>query len=543
MHPGIVDTAWITVAFFCGFLARAINLPPLIGFLAAGFILNYLGLQQAGAALSEIAELGVTLLLFTIGLKLDIKSLLRPEIWLGTSVHMLSSTLGIAFCLLGLAATPLLGPLGLSTAVLVGFALAFSSTVFAVKTLEDKAEIKSFHGVTAVGILIMQDIIAVIFLTFSAGKVPSVWALALPLLLLLRPLLFRLLDASGHGELLNLFGLFLALVFGALSFELVGLKADLGALAAGVLVAPHPKAKELAKSLMSFKDLFLIGFFLQIGLSGLPTVNLTLLALILVLLALFKGIFFFLLLPIFQLRARTALFTALPLANFSEFGLLVASIGAQNGWLGTEWLVCIALALSFSFIIGAPLNSGSHRLYSRLKHQLKRVERAGRHPADEPIDLQGADVIIFGMGRVGLGAFEYANTICGRKVIGIDANTKRVQQCVEAGRNVIFGDATDIDFWDKLNPAQVDLIMLAMSKHAANLNAAIQLRAAGYTGLLSATVFHDDEEQQLLAAGVDTTYNFYADSGASFADHTRKTLLQKRDTTFLAPSPHSPDLS
>ena len=82
-----------------------------------------------------------------------------------------------------------------------------------------------------------------------------------------------MLSRSGHGEVLILAGMFMALVMGAALFDLVGLKADLGALIAGMLIADHPKASELAKSLLGFKDIFLVGFFLSIGLSGAPTLE------------------------------------------------------------------------------------------------------------------------------------------------------------------------------------------------------------------------------------------------------------------------------
>ena len=96
-------------------------------------------------------------------------------------------------------------------AALLAFALSFSSTVFAVKVLEERAQIKSHFGRVAIGILVIQDLAAVIFLAASAGKTPSVWALALLALIPLRHVLYRLLDRSGHGELLVLFGLVLAL--------------------------------------------------------------------------------------------------------------------------------------------------------------------------------------------------------------------------------------------------------------------------------------------------------------------------------------------
>ncbi len=119
----------------------------------------------------------------------------------------------------------------------------------------------------------MQDIFAVIFLTVSTGKIPEITALALFALPLLRPSLFKVLDKAGHGEMLVLYGIFLALVAGAGLFEAVGMKADLGALILGMMLAAHPKASEMSKSLFNLKELLLVCFFLNIGLSEEPTLT------------------------------------------------------------------------------------------------------------------------------------------------------------------------------------------------------------------------------------------------------------------------------
>jgi len=128
------------------------------------------------------------------------------------------------------------------TALLVGFALSFSSTVFAVKALEPRGEMGALHGQIAIGILVVQDIAAVVFLALSSAKLPSAWALLLLLLLPLRPVLTTLLHRIGRGELQILFGFLLALG-GAEVFELVSLKGDLGALALGCSSRPTPGRK------------------------------------------------------------------------------------------------------------------------------------------------------------------------------------------------------------------------------------------------------------------------------------------------------------
>lgn len=279
-----MEPLFIAVAFACGMLVNLVGLPPLIGFLAAGFVLNGLG-YQSSEVLTTVAELGVTLMLFTIGLKLNIKTLLRRDVWGTATVHILLSS-GLFWVILlackGVGMT-LMQDLEWPHAIMLGFALSFSSTVFAVKVLEDRSDMNALYAKLAIGVLIMQDIFAVGFLTASTGKLPSIWALWILALPFLRPLLFKLLERAGHGELQMLMGITLALVLGAAAFEAVGLKPDLGALVIGMLLASHPAAAGMAKSLFSLKDLFLICFFLSIGLNGMPTQETMWMALVLML--------------------------------------------------------------------------------------------------------------------------------------------------------------------------------------------------------------------------------------------------------------------
>jgi predicted Kef-type K+ transport protein len=266
-----MDFIWILFAFVCGLAAKTIALPPSIGYLLAGFVLHFIGFQ-ADDTIIELANLGITLMLFTIGLKLNIKDLLKTEVWLGSLTHtMLWLFIGlIAFKAFAIFSIAFVSEIDLSTSLLIVFALSFSSTVCVVKLLEDHGEMRTRHGKLAIGILIMQDIVAVIFLVAATGKLPSYWALLLITAWLIKPLINRLIDQVGHGELIPLTGFFIA--FGSYElFELVNIKGDLGALLAGMYLASHNKASEITKSLLSFKDLFLIGFFLTIGFTALPT--------------------------------------------------------------------------------------------------------------------------------------------------------------------------------------------------------------------------------------------------------------------------------
>lgn len=522
LSPEMQFPVFLAVAFVSGLLARYLGLLPLVGFLVAGFCLRALGFAP-NPGMEALGDMGVTLLLFSIGLKLKVRNLARPEIWAGTTIHMGLMTLIAAGALGAGAAFGLSSLTGMSfqQAALIGFALSFSSTVFAVKALETAGEMNTVFGQTAMGILIMQDIVAVAFLTASTGAIPSPWALLLPLIWFTRPALGYLLDRVGYGEMLALFGLFAAVVLGAALFKLVGMKPDLGALIMGLMIGSHKKAAEVADSLFSLKEVLLVGFFVSIGMSALPTLSSVTLAAILTLLLPIKAALFFLLLTRFDLRARTSILSSLTLANFSEFGLIVAAVAVTNGWLGEEWLVILALTTAMSLMGAKPLSGAGLWVYARLQTLLTRFETHRPHPSEVPIRLGDAEVAIFGMGRVGTGAYEYLRERYGDRIVGIEVDEERVQTHRDAGRNVIVGDATDLDFWQRacMNDSSLRLVMLAMPEHRSNLYALEQIREGGYQGYVAALAGYPSQVEALLEAGAHVAFDTYAEAGAGFAGH------------------------
>ncbi|QSX29624.1 cation:proton antiporter family protein [Shewanella cyperi] len=536
-----MEPAILVITLVCGLLVSRVGLPPLIGYLAAGFVLFMFGIEEDSLPLlRQLADLGVTLLLFAIGLKLDIRSLFKAEVWAGASLHLMGSMLFFVpvLKLLGLIGLSQLLPLDWGQLALLAFALSFSSTVFAVKVLEDKGDIQSLYGRVAIGILIMQDIFAVAFLTISKGEMPSIWALALLLLPLARPLIYRAFDRVGHGELLVLFGLVMVLVLGAWLFEAVGLKPDLGALVVGLLLAGHRKANELAKSLFYFKELFLVAFFLTIGLNGLPAWEDLTLAAVLLLFIPLKVALFLLLLTRFRLRSRTSLLASFNLANYSEFGLIVAAVAAAKGWLPSQWLVITAMALSFSFLLAAPLNKLVGSVYQRHQTRLRRMERHPLHPEDRQIPLGNPRFLILGMGRIGSGAYDELKHKFGGEILGIEHKQELVDKHRRLGRNVVQGDATDSDFWEKVERApNLELVLLAMPHHAGNLFAVKQLKKMDYQGKISAIVQFGEDIQSLRDSGVHSVYNMYEAAGAGFVDHVSQELLRRQPTATETAAP------
>jgi predicted Kef-type K+ transport protein len=510
---------WIAGALLLGLAAARIGLPPLVGFLASGFVFSAFGMERT-PFLEELAHAGVLLLLFAVGLKLRVKTLLRYEVW-GTALShlLLTAAIGTAVLMAGAALPSWL-------AVALAIALGFSSTVLAAKVLEGNQELRAVHGRVAIGILIVQDVVAVVLLALVNAETPSPLAFGLLLVPLARPAIAWLLERCGHGELLVLLGAALAIAGGE-GFAALGVSAELGALLLGTLLADHRRAQELADSLWGLKELFLVGFFLSIGFDGPPTWDSFHGALWLVALLPLKCAAFFLLLIGLGLRARTSFLTAVSLASYSEFALIVVDLAVEGGLLETQWVIMTALAVALSFVVAAPLNAFAHDLFRVLGPWLERLERDKRHPDDEPISLGRAEILVVGMGRVGSGAYDYLRQQ-NENIVGIDSDPGKIESNVRAGRRVAYADAEDPAFWQLLHLDRLRAIMLAVPDLEAKITAARALRRRGFRGLLSATHLYPEERAPILDAGCDVTYNYYTEAGVGFARHTVETLARSR---------------
>lgn len=515
-----MDFIWILFAFTCGLAAKKISLPPSIGFLAAGFILNIAG-YQADASLSLLSNLGITIMLFTIGLKLNISNLFKTEVWLGCSMHtLLWIVVTITFVkLLALMSVNYFSDLDLKTAALIAFALSFSSTVCVIKLLEENGEMRTRHGKLAVSILVIQDLIAVAFLVAATGKVPSIWAFALLGLFLIKPLINKIIDHVGHGELIPLIGFFLALG-GYELFELVNIKGDLGALLVGMFLASHTKATEINKALMSFKDIFLIGFFLSIGFTAIPTFEMLGLATLLVLLIPVKFVMFYGIFTLLKVRCRSAFLSALSLSNFSEFGLIVGALCVAAGWLSNDWLVILALSMAVSFIFTNIIYRFAHILFAKYRDFLSRFERKEKLEEDIFAQPEQRPIVVIGMGRVGMGAYRAINSHSGNLAWGLDADKEKITSLAAQGIDAYYGDAEDIHFWESLDLTKLELILLTLPSVQDAISITTQLNAANYQGKIAAVARFDDERVQLEEFGIDKVFNFYSEAGVGFAEES-----------------------
>lgn len=517
-----MDTAvvYIAVTFLLGFGAMSVRLPPLVGFLAAGFVIKALGVEPLGV-LHLLAEWGVAMLMFTIGLKLDARALLRREAW-GTSLpHMVISTLvGAGFLgLLALGGSRLLQGQGAPTLLLLGFALSFSSTVFAAKVLEQRSDDGSLYGRTALAVLVIQDVVAVGFLTASADHLPSPRVLLLVGLWPAAVVFRRLWRRVGRGELQVMFGVTIALVPGYWLFTWVGLTGELGALVMGLLLAPSPRAGALASSLFSIQEVLLVAFFVSIGVNSALTGPAVLTGLVLLLLLPVQGFFYMLLLRQFGLRNRTAVLSGVILSTFSEFGLIVAAYAVERHLLDEVWPAALSVAVAGSFAVAAVVNRRGGWLVDRLADGLP-ARPAGRLIAeDRPVALGEVRAMVLGMGRIGAAAYEQLVHVYGLTAVGVENNLDRAALLQSRGMHVLTADATDAEFWQRVHPSDtVDVMVLAMPDHGSNLYALQQVEASDFQGTIAVIARNDDDVREVRGRGIEAVLHLYEGAGESLAD-------------------------
>lgn len=503
-----MELIWIGSAYLCGLIACKLSLPTLVGYLFAGYFLHYFNVP-AISNLHHLSDIGIELLLFTVGLKLKPKGLLKFEVLTVGGAHLLITALvsGIFFVLLDEQITG---------GLVLGVSLAFSSTVFAIKVLEDSGELSSLHGRGVLSILILQDMLAIGLMAYAENKQPSIWAWSLLFMPLIRPLAHRLLSASRTAELKMLLGFTFA-TGGSLLAEASGINADVGALLAGLTIAGHAKTDELANRLWGIKELFLIGFFLQIGLAELPNKGQIYQAMTLLLLLPLQGVLFFALFILVRLRARTAFISSLALMTYSEFALITTSAVVEFGLLSAEWQSIISLAVAGSLAISAPLNKYADKLFVYFKPFLIRFERKSLHPDRLPDSFGASEWLIVGMGRTGVAAYQ-ALIDQGQRAVGIDSDPTVIESTLAKKRRVVYADVAENQIWAELPLDKVKGIILTLPAYDLRINTIRQIRKNGFSGAIGSICYQVEDEITLKQAGADFIIHPLVEAGKQLVE-------------------------
>ena len=212
------------------------------------------------------------------------------------------------------------------------------------------------------------------------------------------------------------------------------------------------------------------------------------------------------------------------LANFSEFGLIVASFAVAANFIPADWLVTIAISLSITFIISTPLNFYAHSIYAATKKWFHIFETSDRLEYDKTFDIGNAQILILGMGKLGSATYDQLSLKYEKSLLALDYNQDVVEKHKNEGRNIVQDDATDSEFWERIanspiRSKQIKMIMLCMNDHKSNIYAVKRLQAIKFNGIIAAIAKHDDEIKELNKLNVHAAYNIYSEAGLGFADH------------------------
>ncbi|MFN7012416.1 MAG: cation:proton antiporter [Allorhizobium sp.] len=529
----------LVIAAGIGFVGLMLRQPLIVSFISVGLLVgpSALDLVQADEQISLLSELGIAILLFLVGIKLDIKlirSLGAVSLMTGLGQVAFTSIFGY---LIGLA-------LGLDaiTSLYVAVALTFSSTIIIVKLLSDKREIDSLHGQIALGFLIVQDVVVVIAMIVlsalgigtghggegSSGNILTVLlagiALVAFVILFVRFVADRLTERLAHvPELLVVFAIAQAAMFAAIG-DMVGLGKEVGGLLAGVSLASTPYRETIAARLAPLRDFLLLFFFIALG----TTLELNLLGAHLTS-AIVLSFFVLIGNPLIVLaimgamgyRKRTGFLAGLTVAQISEFSLIFIAMGVSLGHVDASALGLVTLVGLVTIAASTYMITYSHALYAVLEPLLGVFERTGtpREPSGQQAGHQGEqfDVVMIGLGRFGT-AIGLRLHQRGERVLGIDFNPEAVRRWRNLGLNADFGDANDAEYINGLPLAGVRWVVSTIPAQPTGLSheepreTLVQaIRLSGYQGPIALTSHSGRETEDLLATGAELVLEPFQD--------------------------------
>ncbi len=467
----------LSISCIFGFLLYRLKLPLVVAYLLSGVALSSLSIFSTGHAeiFTFLPELGIAFVLFLIGMELDLRELKTlgiPIIVVSLGQILISSLAGYAIA----------GALGFTTyeAILMGIGLSFSSTVVIIKLLLEKRDLTSLYGKLSVGILLIEDLVAILVLmvisvgssTFHLGLQQSlplltlvVKALGLFLLtyILSKYVLERVFKAVAKSvELLFLTAVTWCFLFTSLAV-ISGFSVVIGAFLAGVALASSPYHLQIQSKVKPLRDFFVTLFFVYLGLqakwSDFAT-NLTPI-LIFTLYALFmKPIVAFLLVGIFGFRKHTIFQTGINLSQISEFSLVILLVGVQMKLTSPTSLSVMAAVAVSSIILSSIIISFSDKIFRLVKPFISLFEHSSRIHFLEINKEESYEehIIVIGAHRVGGPVVDYLRKSNIPTVV-LDFNPHVVDSLRQKGVNVVYGDVGDEDVITILQLEKAKLVL------------------------------------------------------------------------------------
>jgi Kef-type K+ transport system membrane component KefB len=450
-------------AFIVSYIVRSLNQPIIIGYIIAGIIVSpFLIKLGASTEIVDIfSEFGISFLLFIVGLHLNPKVI--KEIGISSLIIglvQIATTFGITFVI-----ARYLLEYSTNTALYAGIALAFSSTIVIMKLLSDKKQLDSLFGKISIGILIIQDLVAVGVLMFIASVsnngtinhetlgftgVLTGGLVILALFFVGYFVLPRMMkNIAKSQELLFLFSICWCFVLAAL-FTYIGFSMEIGSLVAGVILSVSPYATEISSKIKPLRDFFLIIFFIILGLK----VQITNIKSILINSIIFSGIallakplIIMLTMKGFGFTKRTNFLTGTTLAQISEFSLIVLGIGVASGHVGGELLNTMILTMIITILLSSYMIIYSTRFYSIMTPVLGFFQKKN---AKKEIKIDKKfDTILFGYNRIGYSILKELKKQK-KKYLIVDFNPETITSLRKFDIPALYGDVYDMELLDDL---------------------------------------------------------------------------------------------
>lgn len=536
----------LILAGIVGLAGHFLKQPLIVSYIVVGIIAgpSVLGLAQSEGPLELLSELGIAILLFLVGLKMDyrlVRSLGFVSLMTGLGQVLFTSGFGFLIArLLGFETVP---------SLYIAVALTFSSTIIVVKLLSDKRELDALHGRIALGFLIVQDIVVVLSLvvlstlgigsggeegTTLAGALASAAALAVAVVLIIRygadPLTRRLAESQ---ELLILFAIGLAAAFAALA-DYLGLGIELGGLLAGVALASTPYRDSIASRLSPLRDFLLLFFFLVLGTQlDLATLGSNVPAALVFSAFVLVGnpLIVLVIMALLGYRKRTGFLAGLTVAQISEFSLIFIGLGVALGQVTEAELGLVTLVGLITIALSTYMITYSHKLYDICEPLLRPFERANpaRELADEQEEGKQPPAVIL-LGLAGLGGALAARLIDEKiPALAVDYDPAAVEKWQERGLEAVYGDVTDPDFLVELPLATAQWIISTVSHHGPDMTALDPrltllrtLKTESFDGKVAVAVYHHSDAEQFEDAGAEIVLEPFEDA----ADTTMKRVTE-----------------
>lgn len=480
-------TALLVLTSAAGFFGLALRQPLIVSFILVGIIAGPLGFSFGDSAkhIELLAELGVAVLLFLVGLKLDIhlvRSIGNVALLTGIGQVVFTSVVGFAICI-GLGMAPV-------TSLYVAIALTFSSTIIIVKLLSDKREIDSLHGRIALGFLIVQDLVVVLaMVVLSAIGVGAKTAAPIQdiLLVVLHGAIFMgviglfirfaaepiMRKLARSPELLVVFAIGWATLLSALG-DYWGFSKELGGLLAGVSLASTQYREAVASRLSSVRDFLLLFFFIVLGarldVSGFGEQILAA-SLLSAFVLVGNPLIVMIIMGTMGYRKRTGFLAGLTVAQISEFSLIFMAMGLSLGHISSPAVSLVTLVGLITITLSTYMITFSQTLYVWLEWLLWPFERKipYREIADDVVGVeQKFDVVVFGVGRYGEAIAQHLQNK-GLAVLGADFDPEVVHARQSRGLITSYADAMDPDIPLSLPVLKAKWVVIALLGHRTGL--------------------------------------------------------------------------